>query len=316
MSEVVTPPEETPSVEDALDRVLGVDTSASRTPAAPEAPAAEPEAPAAEPALAKYVVAGREYADDTELVKALENANDLISKTRPVEPEPEPEPEVVDPWADIPGVPQDQKDELYKWATADPLEAGKWAWEHRDNLPLEIADQVIAHAMSQRPAGWESFRADQYREMASSIADERTEVFKQDTFNRIAQTAEDTLRGELGAAYEAYEPRINERIEAGQYVTPPNAVVNGMPTQDAITSVFRSIYRELWLEDNWARLSALATDPAAAAAAATAAPAATPPVAAPAINPAAAATARPGAAGTGVETDPVVAALNRALGLN
>lgn len=306
--------EPTPSVEDALDRALGVDTSAARAPAeAPETPA---EPAAATPEAEGFTVAGRTYKDTDELVKALENANQVISSRQPEAAEVEPE--QVDPWADIPGVPQDQKDELYKWATADPLEAGKWAWEHREALPEEIANQVIANAMSQRPAGWESFRAEQYREMAASIADERTEVFKQDTFNRIAQTAEDTLRGELGAAYESYEPRINARIEAGQYVTPPNAVVNGMPTQEAITSVFRSIYRELWLEDNWGRLSALAADPAAAQVAAEPAPAVAPaaatPVAAPAINPAAAATARPGAAGTG-ETDPVVAALNRALGL-
>lgn len=290
-----------PTVEDALGRALGIElTPPVETPA--EEPAS-PETPAETPPAAKYTVAGKDYADEAELVKALENANHLISSREAPPAEPV---EEADPWEHIAGIPQQYKDDLYKLAIEDPLGAGKWAWENREQLPDEIFEQVVAHAALNAPAKWAVYQNDQYRAYAEQVAAQSTERFAIAEQNTIAKSAEAELRGELGAAYDSYEPRINERIIAGQYVAPPK----GTPVEDAVKQVFRSIYKDLWLEDNWAALQASLAGAAPPVAKTGATPAATP-------APATAVTAAPGGsapAGTPSDDSPE-AAIARIFGL-
>lgn len=296
------PPTET-DVAGALERALGVgpapvEETPAAEPAAPEDPAGEPEPP-------KYTVSGRGYKDEDELVKALENANTLISSRQ--EPAPTPEPvDEPDPWEHIAGIPQQYKDDLYKLALDDPIAAGKWAWENREQLPDEIFEQVVANAALNKPAQWALFQNEQYRSYAEQVAQQSTERFAIAEQNNIAKSAEAELRAELGVAYDSYEPRINERIVAGQYVAPPK----GTPVEDAVKQVFRNIYKDLWLEDNWAALQATlaGTTPTPAAA-----PAATPAVA-PTPVPSAATAAPGGSAPPAPPEDSVDAALARIFG--
>lgn len=311
MADEITPaPERT--AEDALNDALGYTPEPDPEPT----PAADPEpTPEPDPEPPKYTVAGKGYKDEDELVKALEHANTLISQ-RPAETPPPvvEEPEELDPWEHIPGIPQERKNDLYKHAQENPLEAGKWAWENRENLPREIWSQVVAFAQANDSAGWEEYRYDLSVKAAERIAGEATQRFAVNEQQAVAKSAEATLRGELGASYDTYEPLINARITAGQYVAPPA----GLSTEDAVLHVFRQVYKDIWVDQNWASLQAvLNPDPIAAATGSQPAPPA--PAPAPTPPPAPPVTAAPGAAAPAPppagSDEEMHAAIQRALGI-
>lgn len=309
MAEETTEPTPEQVVDDALANALGV-SGREETPT-PAEPTAAPETPA-EGAVTPaegggYDVAGKHYDSIDEVVKALENANHLISSREPAaEPEIVDEGPVKDPWSHVPGIPQQEKDNLYKWAIDKPLDAAKWAWQNPDALPEEIADQVILNGKTASPGAWDRFLHQEAVSAAQRIAGESTERFARNEIDTIATTAETELRAQLGAAYDEYEPLINARVEAGQFIKPPP----GLSHKDAVMHVYYQVYRDVWLEKNFETVQAALAGAQPAAAPAAATPAAAAP--APAGTPLTASTG--GAAPASESDDPIQAAINRALG--
>lgn len=311
-------------VANALDSLLGVDTSASRAARAGtevEAPAGVPAEAPETPAPAKYTVAGRDYADEDALIKALENANQLISQ-RQAQPEPDVESveEEVSPWEYIPGVPQEAKTALRDWALDKPLDAGIWAWEHRNELPPDIAAQVVQYARDQNPLGWEDYRDEQARAYADERASSATAGFLEQEHQRTADAAEAAIIEVLGEeTWKAYEPRINEMILAKRYIQPEGGIgPHGLPTPDALKEVALQLYEALWLKDNYPHLKSLVPAPGTAdvAPAAAAEPARNPDgTFAPSPDQVAATSPKGGAGAPASEEEAVKAAMNRVLGL-
>lgn len=262
-----TPETQAPDIEDALDRTLGTDTSADRTPPAAETPAEAPESGADEPA--GITAGGRTFATSDELAKAYAELQASYSATRPVEPEPEPE--YVDPWAAVPGLPQEYKDNVREWALEEPLAAGIWAWENRESLPDKVYRDLVRHAMANDDVGWEQYRHEQYAQMASQAAEDRTSGFIKQQVEEVGNAAEAAIVDKLGAEeYAKYKDRIEERIAKGQYVTPERTWSGPVPPPHVLLDINYKIYRDLWNDDHFEEVKKMyAAAPQAPAAAAT-----------------------------------------------
>lgn len=261
-----TPETTEPDIDGALDRTLGVDTSADRAPAEETLPAT-PEAPeSGADAPAGIVAGGRTFKDEAELAKAYAELQASYSSTRPAEPEPEPE--YVDPWASVPGVDPNESAKLVAWATDDPLSAGQWAWENRSELPDKIANDLISHAMQSNPAGWEIYRHEQYAQMATAAAEEKTSGWVQQQINDVAQVAGQQIAEKLGTEeYAKYKDRIDETIKSGQFVMPQRTWAGQVPPPEVLLQVQYQIYRGLWMDDHFDELQKAGAKPSPSAAA-------------------------------------------------
>lgn len=256
-----TPEITEPDIEGALDRTMGTEPAE-----APEAPPVAPDAPESGADDESITVAGQTYENLEAFKKAHEELRTHLSQTRPVEPEPEPE--YVDPWASVPGVDPNESAKLVAWATDDPLSAGQWAWENRETLPDKIANDLIAHAMQTNPAGWEIYRHEQYAQMASAAAEEKTSGWVQQQINDVAAVAATQIAEKLGTEeYAKYKERIDTAISSGQFVMPQRTWAGQVPPPEVLLQVQYQIYRGLWMDDHFEELqkAGVQASPSAAA---------------------------------------------------
>lgn len=229
-------------MDDAAAEILNSGPNGPAEAEAPEPTAAPEPAPEAMPPAAEQAPVYGKFGDDPAKVWDAYQNLEREFHARNSQPEPdvagEPDPEPFEFYVGAQyGVPTNDQ-ELYQWAANNPAEAGKWAVEHRGQIPDEIVNAVENHWAQNDPKGYQQHHFEQYRQEQEQLVSQNLAPVVEHLQKQVVDTGVQML-GQKYADFENYKQAI------GQFITQNKAL-----TQDDIQNpgLFAAKLEQIYLQ--------------------------------------------------------------------